>query len=507
MDNSKNRKIGAILSYVSIIATTLIQLLYTPLLIRKLGQSEYGLYSLINSVIGYLTILDLGFGNAIVVYTAKYRALKKYEEEKKLHGMFFIIFLIIGVIAGIGGLILYFNVNNLFGSTMTDTELHKAKIMMLILTFNLVISFSFNIYSSIINAYEKFVFQKIMSITNTLLKPILMIPLLFLGYRSIAMCVIITIVNLFVMISNYYYCTRKLNVNVKFKGFDKVIFIEIFTYSFWIFLNSIVDKANWSIDQFILGAVSGTVAVSVYSVASQLNQLFVNLSNAISGVLLPKMSQMVAKKASSRELTDEMIKVGRIQYYIIFLLITGLFLVGREFIMLWAGSEYKSSYYVALMLIIPLCFPLIQNLGLSIIQAMNKYKFRAIMTFVMALANVIISYFLAKAYGPIGSAFGTAIALIICNILIMNIYYYKEIKLDVIKFWKQIFKMTLVMIIPFLIMEVLKFFTNINGIGGILIYGSIYTLIYSISVYCLVMNNYEKSIVNKVLVKIHLLKE
>ena len=67
MTERNQRKIGAILSYALIIANTLITILYTPILISKLGQSEYGLYSLITSVIGYLTILDLGFGNAIVV--------------------------------------------------------------------------------------------------------------------------------------------------------------------------------------------------------------------------------------------------------------------------------------------------------------------------------------------------------------------------------------------------------------------------------------------------------
>ena len=60
MINSNQRKSGVVLSYVSIILNTLIQLLYTPLLIRMLGQSEYGLYSLVSSIIGYLTVLDLG---------------------------------------------------------------------------------------------------------------------------------------------------------------------------------------------------------------------------------------------------------------------------------------------------------------------------------------------------------------------------------------------------------------------------------------------------------------
>ena len=131
MPKSNQRKIGVILSYLSIIINTIIQLLYTPLLIRMLGQSEYGLYSLVASIIGYLTVLDLGFGNAIIVFTAKYREQKKYEEEKKLHGMFRIIFFIIGIIAAFLGLILYFNINNIFGKSMNSTELQKMKIMML----------------------------------------------------------------------------------------------------------------------------------------------------------------------------------------------------------------------------------------------------------------------------------------------------------------------------------------------------------------------------------------
>ena len=128
MNDSKQRKIGAVLSYVSIFASTLVQLLYTPLLIKMLGQSEYGLYSLVSSIIGYLTVLDLGFGNAIIVYTAKYREQKLYEKEKQLHGMFLVIFCIIGIVAGILGLLLYFNVDYIFGNTMSNYELNKTKI-------------------------------------------------------------------------------------------------------------------------------------------------------------------------------------------------------------------------------------------------------------------------------------------------------------------------------------------------------------------------------------------
>lgn len=506
MNESKQRKVGAILSYVSIIVSTLVQLVYTPFLIRMLGQSEYGLYSLVYSIIGYLTVLDLGFGNAIVVYTAKYRAQKKYDEEKKLHGMFFVIFCIIGVIAGILGLVLYFNVDNLFAGTMTIKELSKTRIMMLILSLNLFITFVFNIYSSIITAYEKFTYQKLMAILNTLLKPLFMIPLLFLGYKSITMCIVLTLINLIIMLSNYVYCKKKLEVNIKFLGFDKKVFKEIFGYSFFIFLGVIVDKVNWSVDQFVLGAVSGTIAVSLYSVASQLNSLFINLSTALSSVMLPKMSKLVAKNVSSDEITNEFIKVGRLQYLIVFLMASGLTLFGKEFFIAWAGKEYVTSYYIAIILIIPLCVPLIQNLGVSIMQAKNMHKFRSILLFFIAIANIFISIPLAKLYGGIGSAIGTSISLIIGNIIIINIYYQKRVCINVIKFWKEIIKMTIPFIIPIVVILFIMNFITLYGFVHLIVFGSIYTLLYCIVCYLLVMNDYEKNIVNKVLKKLHLVR-
>lgn len=499
MSDSKQRKLGAILSYTSIIVNTLIQLLYTPLLINKLGQGEYGLYSLVASIIGYLTIMDLGFGNAIIVYTSKYRAQGKIEEEKKLHGMFKIVFLIIGIIASILGIILYFNVDKIFGSTMNSMEINKMKTMMLILSFNLMVTFSFNIYNCIISAYEKFVFQKIMALINSILKPLIMIPLLFLGYKSIAMCIVITIVNIVVLYTNYSYCKKKLEIKPKFCGFDSKLFKTILGYSVWIFLGIIVDKVNYSVDNFVLGAVSGTIAVSIYSVATTFDNVFINLSTAVSGVVLPKISKMVATNASDKELTNEMIKIGRLQNYIVFLACSGFILIGKSFIEFWVGKDFYESYYVTLLLIIPACVPLIQNTGLSIMQAKNKYKFKTISTSIMSVLNVIISIFLAKKYGPVGAALGTCIALIVCNIVLINIYYYKKMNLNIWLFWKSIIKQIIPFTIPITITLITMNVIVLRGIKSLIVYGITYTILYCIIAYLFSMNEYEKSIIKKVL--------
>ncbi|MBQ6486903.1 oligosaccharide flippase family protein [Candidatus Saccharibacteria bacterium] len=502
MKTSKQRKIGAILSYISIVANTVVQLIYTPFLVSKLGQSEYGLYSLVSSIIGYLTVLDLGFGNAIIVHTAKYRATGETEKEKALHGMFRMVYILIGLIAAAIGLMMSINASSLFGSSMVAEDVKKMKIMLMILSLNLFLTFSFSIYSSIITASEKFVYQKLVSIISTIIKPLLMIPILFMGYKSVALCMIITLVNITVLITNYIYCKKKLKISIKYQGFDKSIFKVIFGYSFYIFLTQIVDQVNWHADQFILGITSGTIAVAVYSAASQINAMFINLSTAISSIMLPKVSKMVAKKASSEELTNEMIKVGRIQFMLIFLVTSGFVLLGKEFIKMWLGDGFNESYIVTLLLIIPTMLPLIQNTGLSIMQAMNKYKFKAITTSIMAVFNIILSIFLAKAYGAIGAAVGTTIAIIICNVIMINIYYKKEIKLNIMKFWANIFWMAVKFLIPISLIVVTIYYTQLKGWEAILLYGTLYTIAYLTTAYCLVMNKYERHLVDSFFNKI-----
>lgn len=206
------RRWGAILSYVNIIATIVIGLVYTPIMLRLLGQSEYGLYSLMGSLVGYLSVLDMGLGNTIVRYTAKNRADGTTETEAKLNGLFLFIYSVIGIVALIVGFVLYANIENLFGATLSTGEMHRARIMMLLLIFNIAVSFPLSIFSSIMQAYEQFIFLRVTNILRVLLNPLLVLPFLYWGYGSVMMVVVSTVLNLACLLANLYYCFRYLGV-------------------------------------------------------------------------------------------------------------------------------------------------------------------------------------------------------------------------------------------------------------------------------------------------------
>lgn len=499
------RKIGAILSYLVIGLNMLVGIAYTPFLIRMLGQAQYGLYSIIYNVMSYLTVMDMGFGNAIIIYTSRYINQGNKDKQDKLHGMFFIIYCIIGVIASIIGIVLYFNVQSLFGTAMTAAEISDARIMMLILTFNLAITFPLSIFGNIITAHEKFVASKVIKIVQILLQPLMMIPLLFMGYKAIAMVVVLTIANIICLLLNMIVCIKSLNVKLKFNGFDFILLKEIFKYSVFIFLNEIINKVNWSVDQFILGSIAGTIATAVYAVASQLNNMYMNFSTAISGVMLPKVTKMEDNKASDKEFTDIFIKTGRLQYILMALIITGFVLFGQAFINWWAGPGYEDAYIIACILMIPFTVPLIQNIGLSILQAKNLYKYRTIIFFGIAILNVAVSIPLTKLYGGIGAAVGTAMSLVLGQIIILNIFYHKKVGINMIEFWKNILKMSIPIIFVVLFGVVLNKFLVSTSIIVLGVKIALYVGIYAIMMWLFGINDYEKSLVlkpiNKFLIK------
>lgn len=187
---ARELKAGAVLNYAVILLNNLLGLLYMPYMLRMLGQSEYGLYSLVASVIAYLTVLDLGFTNAVIRYTARFRAERKVREQYEMFGMFILIYSAISLVALVAGGLLYANVEQVFGAKMTAEELLKMKPMLLLLLFNLVVTFPLSVFSSIVIAYEKFIFQKLLVLGRILLSTAVMIVLLKFGYKAMALVVV-----------------------------------------------------------------------------------------------------------------------------------------------------------------------------------------------------------------------------------------------------------------------------------------------------------------------------
>ncbi len=219
-------KIGSILSIFSIILSSLISIFYTPMYMRYLGTTDYGINSLVQSIMGYIGMLNLGLGSAMVRYTVRYRTEGKLEEEKSLNGMFLLIFTIIMFISVAIGIYIYISLPNLFSDKFTIEELEKTRQVFAITMLGTALSFPVSVFSTNISSREKFLYQKALGLLKLVLNPFIGALLMIKGYGLVAVVTTTISLGIITNIFDIVYAF-KVGMRLKFKDFDLKILKDI----------------------------------------------------------------------------------------------------------------------------------------------------------------------------------------------------------------------------------------------------------------------------------------
>ena len=489
-------RIGAVMSYINMALGTLIPMFYTPVMLSLLGQSEYGLFKLSNTVTSYLGLISFGIGSAVVRYLVKYRAEGDKDGEERMFGLFNIIFLVIALITLIVGVVIAFNVGLIYGQSLSDNQLFEMTILVVVLTINTAINFSATPYTAIVTCHERFIFLQIVNVFTTVLTPIVNIVVLYLGFKSIGIVASSLVLTIVVRVIYIIYVKSSIGIKPIYKNMPTYLIKELLVFSFWIFVSNVVNQLYNATDTVIIGAVPSlaTIGVAIYNVGATFTNMMQSFATGINSVLTPKINTMVFTGSSNKELTDMVIRFGRLQAYIVALVCSGFITFGQSFIKLWAGKEYSEAYWVCLVTMIPICIPLIQSVALNIVIAQNRHRFRSLVYLGIAIVNVVGTILCVNRFGIIGAAMVSGIAYIIGPGFILNWYYWKKIGLEIPRFWKEIVKLFIIPVIMMVASVIVLRFVVIDRWITLLIGIIIYTVIFALTNWFTVMNDYEKDI-------------
>jgi O-antigen/teichoic acid export membrane protein len=439
--------------------------------------------------------MDLGLNNTIVRFVAKYRVNYDSEGEKQFLGSVFIIYIVISLIIVFLGIMLYHNLDEIFFNSLTSEEIRKGKFMFQILILNIAIVLPGGAFTAICNAYESFVWPRLVSIVKYISRALLIFVLLTKGGGAITLVVIDTVLNALLILVISIFVIKKLKVSISFKSIKLELFKKIFNYSIWIFLLAITSGFLWQAGQIILGITTDTETVAYYAVGIVLGNYYASFSGAISSVFLPRATQMSIKSTKS-EILEMMIKIGRISLQILLFILTGFFLFGREFIYWWVGDNYHSSYDIALVIMIAYTLPLILNFANSLVEAYDKVKFKVLVYLIFFSAGLSLGYILIPSLKEIGMVLGLGIGWMISQI-IMIIFYHKYLELNMYSFFRQTFAK---IIFPVVLLSILTYTINFY-LSESFISFVVKILAYSISYWALLylfsMNEYEKNILKR----------
>lgn len=437
MKSNSNQQIkkGAVISYITIVFNIAAGLIYTPWMVRQIGKSDYGLFVLVTSFLTYF-VMDFGLGQAIARFIAKYRVEGNETKVNELLGLTTRLYLWINFIILIVLIIVFFFIESIFGK-LSPTELQSFKVVYCIAGFFSVISFSFAPLNGILIAYERFVLLKLCDMITKIGMIVFMVIALLLGYKLYALVAINAGVGLIIIAIKLIYLSKTTSIKINFFYKSRALFKELFSFSIWITIIGVAQRLLMNITPTILAIFSGTASIAVFSIGMVLEAYTYTFASALNGLFLPKVSELSAKKGNMVEISNLMIRVGRIQLFLVGILLIGIITLGKQFITLWMGPDFKDSYYVALFLILPGFITLTQEIGSTLLYVVNELKYRAFLFISASVVSVIISILLAPKYGAVGSVIGIFTALIICHVIGMNIVYWKVLKIDIPRFFRE----------------------------------------------------------------------
>lgn len=502
MNKISEIKIGALISYLTIVINIVLGLVYTPWTLKVIGSSDYGLYTLTSSLIS-IFLLDFGMSAAVARYISNFRAQKKQSSINAFVGLSVKFYAILCVLLSVVLLIIFLTIDSIYGG-LTYNELFRFKIVFVINALFIILSFPVNICNGILNSYEKFIWLKSADILNKIGTVIITIVVLLSGGGLYALVFINGLLNLLTFVIKIIIVHLKTPVKISFEKDSSVSLKDIFTFSAWSTVNSLSQQMTTNLIPTVLGMTTSTLSITIYGFARTIEGYVYNITQAINGLFMPTVSRIIVEKEDAKEVLPLMVKVGRINQSVINLLMIGFIVLGDEFVKLWVGEEYIILYPSILLLILPYIISASQQIAGTSIVVLNKLKYISNINISVSCVSLLIAYFVSVPYGAVGVCTVVFVGLLV-KAFCENIVYVRILKIDIIHFFKEChFKM-----LPgFILCLIISFFADkiiyVENIGWISFFIKVVviSIIYLICMWLIAWNEYEKNLIKSSICKI-----
>lgn len=491
-------KIGAMISYFGIGLSILATLIYTPWMVKRIGDANYGIYTLANSFVG-LFLLDFGLSAAVTKFVAQYRAENDLKKIDWFLSCIFKMYIYIDAIVVVVLSVMYLFIDVIYkGLTQDERTLFRAVYIMV--GIYSVASFPLVPIPGVLEAYEQYIQIQIINIAQKLLMVAVgVIALWFCPDVRVAVLANI-VVGLMTIITKILLTKKATHIqlhvfSVRLKWNDLK---EIISFSIWITILSIAGRFTYSIAPSMLGIVASSEEIALFAPANALEGYFYTISAAMGAFFLPKISRYVASK-QKEDLTNLAIRIGRFQTILMGLIFIGFCAVGQDFLTVWMGENYVKSATCALILFLPDIFTNSLTIAYTTVVAENQVRRYSYGHLLMIAVSVVCMYIWGKKWGTLGVACAIATAYFV-QLIWANYVYYKYLMIDMKLFYKQCY---IKLLIPILTVSMIVWGISrqvfiINSWIDMIVKGIVVVIIY-IGLLLFVMQRSEKDIIKKIM--------
>ena len=401
-------------NWISHGATLVVLFFLSPYVIHTLGKVEYGLWSLLTVITGYMGLLDLGIrastGRFIMLYLGK-DDQKAVDETIRTALGFYCGLGVVAIAAGVG---LGWLFPVVFRSIPPEYHL-IARLLLPLLAVNVLLSALQAVFDSVLAAHERFDLARGIDLLVLAVRTTATVTALMLGYRITALA-IVSVVSHVLGVVGYYVLARRVYSELRLWPaiLHRTRLRELFGYGLAAFVSTVSAKIMGQTDLLIAGAAISVSATAVYSVGAMLVFYSDTFLAHIGRTLFPALQRAVARDATidARWL---FLRANRLWLICGLLPFVGMIMFAEPFIRLWMRGpqfDHASVHQAAIVMqILAGAKLLLAFVGVSgsVLNAMGRVRLTASMVAVQAIANLGLSFLfvLAFGWGLAGIAAGT----------------------------------------------------------------------------------------------------
>lgn len=407
-------------NWIALVILGLISFVMTPFMIHRLGDFEFGVYTLAFSVVGYTELLELGIRNTLQRFVGRLSGMNDSESRNSVFSTAMILTISIGAFI----VILTIASSRVLPLFFKFSAMQNNQFAWLVVLFGLNVGFG--LPATLLGAYltglQRFDLQNALAIIRQGLRALFIVTVLLRGYGVVAVGGATLAAALLCLPINWW-MIRAIDPGVRFsiRPVNLKTGGELLGFSFWTLLNNAGQFLRDSTDSIVIGRVLGASLITPFSVASRLVDYFRPIIIGMVSPLLPRVSELDGQERH-QDIRQLFLRMTRLSALASLSIGSMLVLHGRTFLLLWVGQRYVSSYPILVLLTVGGVASLAQFGSLHLLIALGRHRVYGLWTIGEGLANLILSIIWAHRYGIVGVALGTAVPLLFVKLTLQPWY-------------------------------------------------------------------------------------
>jgi len=451
MTNSRTPQVGIILrnilsNWAGLLLSVLIGFFLSPFVVHRLGNTGYGLWTLVVSLTGYFGLLDLGIRSSVGRYVARYLARQDRENVNRTVSTAFAMLAVGGLLVLVAAPLLVHFVFQFFKIEAGYES--SAKIALLILAADVSLALPLGVFTGVLFSLERYDVLNAVSITGSLIRAGLIITLLSRGYGLVALAVVSVAVSTLENLARLYLASSLYPpLRLRLSLVSTTNLRELLGFGAYRFVFIIAAQVIFYTDSTVIAIFLGAGAITFFAIAATLIEYARKFVSSMTDAFYP----LAVRLDAQEDLVGlrRLLVVGTRTTLLLALPIgIGFIFFGDQFISLWMGSQYRFSAEILVVLALPQLVGMSQFVSVLILAGMAKHKMLAYLVLGEAAVNLALSVILVQKLQLIGVAWGTAIPHLITNTVI-PLYTLRQTKLSIGEYARRALWPPLLCALPF----------------------------------------------------------